>query len=160
MRWKLIFPWVEMEDGGNEKLYCRECRSAKLKNVFAVGKNRSSGGWKKEYLQRHAVSNDHVKYASEAYRKTQLPVSIRTSERETLGLIRNIHFLVKNSISLNKALPLHSFVDDQMEFYLNKPRSYESRLSVASDTDEFSLTEFCSPISHIVVTAHGNLFTH
>ena len=78
----------------------------------------------------------------------QLPVSIRTSERETLGLIRNIHFLVKNSISLNKALPLHSLVDDQMEFYLNKPRSYESRSSVASDNDEFSLTEFRSPISH------------
>ena len=34
MRWKLIFPWVELEDGGNEKFYCRECRSAKLKNVF------------------------------------------------------------------------------------------------------------------------------
>ena len=92
MRWKLISPWIEVEDGGNDKLYCRECRSAKLKNAFAVGKNRPSGGWKKEYLQRHAVSNDHVKYASEDYRKTQtqifddnqLSVSMRASERETL----------------------------------------------------------------------------
>ena len=36
MRWKLIFPWIEVEDGGNDKLYCRECHSAKLKNAFAV----------------------------------------------------------------------------------------------------------------------------
>ena len=68
-------------------------------------------------------------------------------ERES-RLNSKYSFLVKNSISLNKALPLHSLVDDQMEFNLNKPRSYESRLSVASDTDEFSLTEFRSPISH------------
>ena len=30
MRWKLIFPWIEVEYGGNDKLYCRECCSAKL----------------------------------------------------------------------------------------------------------------------------------
>ena len=70
MRWKLLFPWVDFEDGGQqcEKLFCRDCRSAKLKNAFAGGKDRPLGGWKKEYLQRHAVSNNHVKYASAAFR--------------------------------------------------------------------------------------------
>ena len=47
MRWELIFPWIEVDVGGNNKLYCRECRSAKLKNAFAVGKNRPNGGWKR-----------------------------------------------------------------------------------------------------------------
>ena len=162
MRWKLLFPWVEFEDGGhkNETLYCRECRSAKLKNAFAVGKDRPPGGWKKEYLQRHAISNDHVKYASEVYWRTQtrlvdddrVPISIGSSEKEILGLIRNVHFLVKNSIALVKASPLHSLIDNQMEFYGSKPAasSCESRLSGTSDTDEpgeLSQTKFKSPIS-------------
>ena len=56
MRWKLIFPWIEVEDGGNDKLYCRECRSAKLKNAFTVGKNRPSGGWK---LRHCHYDNSH-----------------------------------------------------------------------------------------------------
>ena len=33
-----------MEDGDHKKLYCRECRSANLKNPFAVGKARPLGG--------------------------------------------------------------------------------------------------------------------
>ena len=46
LRWKLLFPWVEFEDGSheNETLYCREYCSAKLKNAFAVGKDRPPGG--------------------------------------------------------------------------------------------------------------------
>ena len=76
MDWKLIFTWVEMEDGNHKKLYCRECCSANLKNPFAVGKARPLGGWKKEYLQQHAISNDHVKYASEEFRKIRLKSSM------------------------------------------------------------------------------------
>ena len=94
-----------------------------------------------------------MKYASEDYRKTQtrifddnqLSVSMRASERETLGIIRNIHFLVKNFISLNKASPLHSLIDDQMEFY--QQGNCELRVSGASDTDEYCVTGFRSPIS-------------
>ena len=94
-----------------------------------------------------------MKYASEDYRKTltrifddnQLSVSMRASERETLGIIRTIHFLVKNSISLNKASPLHSLIDDQMEFY--QQENCKLRVSGASDTDEYCVTGFCSTIS-------------
>ena len=55
-RWKYLFPWVEVEDGECskefiEKLYCRECRAAGLKNDFALGKVRPAKGWKKEYLR-------------------------------------------------------------------------------------------------------------
>ena len=79
----------------------------------------------------------------------RVPISIGSSEKKTLGLIRNVHFLVKNSISLNKASPLHLLVDDQIEFYDSKPAA-ESRLSSTSDTDEpgeLSRTKFKSPIS-------------
>ena len=157
LRWKLLFPWVDFEDGGqeSEKLYCRECRSANLQNAFAVGKDRPLGGWKKEYLQRHAISNDHVKYASAAFQKAQTRlidddrVRIGSTEKETLGLLRNVHFLVKNSIALLKASHLHSLVDDQIEFYSSKPAA-SSGLSGTSDTDEpcdSSLTFYKSPIS-------------
>ena len=54
MLWKLKFLWVEMEDGNHKKFYCQECRSANL-NPFAIGKARPLGGWKKEYLKRHAI---------------------------------------------------------------------------------------------------------
>ena len=40
---------------------------------------------------------------------------------------------MKNSISLDKATPLHSFVDHQMELYFNTPCNIESRLSVTLD---------------------------
>lgn len=119
LRWRLLFPWVEFEDGeGEERLYCRDCRAAKLKNAYSIGKQRPKGGWKKEYLQRHAISNDHVRFASETYMFSPdlLSRSIGSSERETLGLLRNIYFLVKNSTSLNKSSVLHSLIDDHLLF--------------------------------------------
>ena len=160
MRWKLLFPWVDFENGDqdSETLYCRECRAAKLKNPFAVGKERPMGGWKKEYLQRHASSNDHVRYASATFQKAQTRlidddrISIRSTEMETLGLLRNVHYLVKNSIALLKAANLHSLVDDQIEFYSSKPAA-SSSLSCSSDVDELTessdspLTLFKSPMS-------------
>ena len=88
----------------------RNCTvSAYLKNPFAVSKAWPMGGWKKEYLQP-AISNNHVKYASEAFRKSQtwifnddqVPFRTGATEKATLGLICNIHFLVSNSVSLNK----------------------------------------------------------
>ena len=153
MRWKLLFPWVDFDGEENEKLYCLECRGAGLKNPFAVGKERPLGGWKKEYLQRHANSNDHTRYAKIQKTQTRLVdddrLFIGSTEMETLGLLRNVHFLVKNSIALLKASNLHSLVDDQMEFYNSKPVTSNS-LSSTSDADELSessLTLFKSPIS-------------
>jgi hypothetical protein len=159
LRWKLLFPWINFEDRGqeSEKLFCRDCRSAKLKNAFAVCKDHPLGRWKKEYLQRHAISNDHVKYASAAFQKAQnrlidddhVPVNIGSTEKETLGMLRNVHFLIKNSMALLKASHLHSLVDYQLEFYSSKPAT-SSGLSGTSDTDEpceSSLTLFKSPIS-------------
>ena len=63
-RWKCLFPWVEMNN--EDKLYCRECRAAGMKNDFAIGKLRPAKGWKKEYLRCHAESSDHSRFAVQA----------------------------------------------------------------------------------------------
>ena len=50
-RWKMIYLCADTEgENDDEKVFCRECRRAKLSNVFALGKTRPTGGWKKEYL--------------------------------------------------------------------------------------------------------------
>jgi hypothetical protein len=150
LRWKILYPWAELEEGEpGEVIYCRDWRSANLKNPFAVGKTRPMGEWKKEYLQRHASSNDHVTFASQSFRKSQtslfdddrVPVRIGASEKAMLGLIRNIHFLVKNSIPLVKASTLHSLIDEQVAFYF----CTENEASIPSDDE---MPEFRSPMSH------------
>ena len=79
---------------------------------------------KKKYLHRHAVSDDNARHAA-------LVVSIAksaagmfkvakpsfVSEIKTSGLLVDVHFLITNGISINKAAPLHSLVDYQLLFY-------------------------------------------
>ena len=63
--WKMIYLWADTEsENDDEKAFCQECRRAKLSNVFALSKTFPTGGWKKEYLQRHASSLDHVRASS------------------------------------------------------------------------------------------------
>ena len=44
--------------------------------------------------------------------------NVSASEKEAVGLMRNIHFLVKNGLSLNKASSLLSHVDDMLPFFM------------------------------------------
>ena len=122
-RWKKVFPWAEYHEE-SDVIYCRQCRIARFKNDFAIGKQRPAKGWKKEYLHRHAVSDDHARHAALVVStaksaagmfKVTKPSSV--SEMETLGLLVDVHFLVTNGISINKAAPLHSLVDYQLLFY-------------------------------------------
>ena len=64
LSWKSIFPWAETEgEGEGEVVFCRDCRKAGLRDEFALGKIRPPKGWKKEYLRRHALSDNHSKHA-------------------------------------------------------------------------------------------------
>ena len=59
--WTKIYPWVSVEGTGEDiTVFCKDCKRAGLCNDFAVGKKRPGKGWKKEYLQRHADSNQHA----------------------------------------------------------------------------------------------------
>ncbi|XP_065892733.1 zinc finger protein 862-like [Dysidea avara] len=142
-RWKYLFPWVEVEDDECseefiEKLYCRECRAAGLKNDFALRKVRPAKGWKKEYLRRHADSSDHSRIAPQvtAIAKTASSMfkapKTSASERETLGLLINIHFLATNGLSMNKGAPLHSLVDFHILFHDKEPVIIEDDLEEVS----------------------------
>ena len=42
------------------------CEAANTNNSFAKGKIQPMGGWKKEYLRRHQIDDDHVE---EVYHK-------------------------------------------------------------------------------------------
>ena len=129
-RWKYLFPWVEEIQGDDEnedKLYCRECRAAGMTNDFALGKVKPAKGWKKEYLRRHAESKDHSKFAPQAtaIARTAAEVfkapKLLTSERETIGLLFNIHFLTTNGLSMNKGAPLHGLIDFHFSFQEDLP---------------------------------------
>ena len=122
-RWKMLFPWAEYEGGEKEVIYCSDCRQAGLKNEFARGKARPPRGWKKEYLRRHADSNDHTRHASSVISTAKTAVSmfkptkLRASERETVGLMIDVHFLATNGLSMNKGAALHSLIDFQVSFH-------------------------------------------
>ena len=122
-RWKMLFPWAEYEGGAKEVIYCSDCRQAGLKNEFARGKARPPRGWKKEYLRRHADSNDHTRHAPSVISTAKTAVSmfkptkLRASERETVGLMIDVHFLATNGLSMNKGAALHSLIDFQVSFH-------------------------------------------
>ena len=130
--WKYLFPWVEVKDGECneetiEKLYCRECSAAGLKNNFALGKIRPAKGWKKEYLRYHTNLSDYSQIAPQvtAIAKTASSMfkvpKTSASERETLGLLINIHFLATNGLLMNKGAPIYSLVDFHILFYDKEP---------------------------------------
>ena len=54
------------------------------------------------------------------------------SERETLGLLINIHFLATNGLSMNKGAPLHSLVDFHILFHDKEPVIIEDDLEEVS----------------------------
>ena len=72
------------------RLYCHECRAAGMKNDFAIG-NKTAGS---------------------VFKTSKL----LSSERETMGLLFNVHFLATNGLSMNKGAPLHALFD----FYFTK----------------------------------------
>ena len=141
--WKYLFPLVEVQDGELneeiiEKLYCRECRAAGLKNYFALGKVRPAKGWKREYLRRHDDSSNYSRIAPQvtAIAKTASSMfkapKTSASERERLGLLINIHFLATNGLSMNKGAPLHSLVDIHILFHDVEPVIIEDDLEEVS----------------------------
>ena len=146
-RWKYLFPWVEIrDDGDEEKLYCRECRAAGMKNDFAIGKVRPAKGWKKEYLRRHADSSDHSRFAPQATAIAKSATSLfkaprSASEKETLGLLFNIHFLTINGLSMNKGAPLHTLVDFHLSFNEDYPIRIEDEME---DQSSISTAASCS----------------
>ena len=153
-RWKCLFPWVEMDN--EDKLYCRECRAAGMKNDFAIGKLRPAKGWKKEYLRRHAESRDHSRFAVQAIAIAKTAGSVfkmpklLSSERETMGLLFNVHFLTTNGLSMNKGAPLHALFDFHLSFHKDQYQQTpievdleleeQSSLSIATSSSQFQLS--------------------
>ena len=164
-RWKYLFPWIEIEGEGTESelLYCRECKMAGLKNDFACGKSRPPKGWKKEYLRRHADSSDHAMHAPTAIAISKTAVSMfkapkfLASEAETVGLLVNIHFLVR--LSMNKGAALHSLTDFQLAFYADEQMEIEQESFTLSNRDgqlskthrsSYSIWEFVHALNGVV----------
>ena len=125
---------------------------------------------KKKYLHWHAVSDDNAKHAalvvsiakSAAGRfKVTKPSSV--SEMETLGLLVDVHFLITNGISINKAAPLHSLVDYQLLFYGDDNPLPDVDVNVKMLIYSwFPLHKFlanCQKLT-VVVIVRGNLFIH
>ena len=144
---------MEIEGGEDEKVFCKDCRKAGFTNEFAVGK--PGRGWKKEYLQRHVISNDHSKHAAltitTAARASDMFIEqgskkCAASEKETLGLLLNVHYLVKSGLSLNKVASLHCLVDDQFHFYNEESQSPISQCHRSS----YSTWEFVHSLNFVV----------
>ena len=110
LSWTKIYPWVTTKGtGDNMVVVCKLCQKARLGNNYAKGKKCPGKGWKREYLQRHAESDDHVKHAVATVRTAQhaqasnmfIPTS-SASEKQTVGLMQNVFFLAKNGFSQNR----------------------------------------------------------
>jgi len=105
-----------------EELTFGPVRSSPVRVLTKAGKLRPAKGWKKEYLRRHTESNDHARFPPQAtvISRTACAVfetpRLLASERETIGLLFNIHFLTTNGLFMNKGAPLHSLVDFPFSF--------------------------------------------
>ena len=119
--WLKIYPLLLVE--GTEKditVFCRDCRRANLSNNFTKGKKQPGKEWKKEYFQRHADSNQHLLHAIPTVQTADHTKSLNmfspkfATERQTIGLLHNIFFIVTNGLPVYKATPLHSFLDFQL----------------------------------------------
>ena len=130
--WKYLFPWVEItDDADEEKLYCCECQAAGMKSDFAIGKVPPMKEWKKEYLRCQADSSNHWRFALQATAIAKSATSLfkaprLASEKETSGLLFNIHFLTTNGLSMNKRAPLHTLADFHM--FLMKIIQYKLKM--------------------------------
>ena len=86
-------------------------------------KPRPPRGWKKVYLRQHADSNDHTRHVPLAITTAKTAGSmfkttkLHASERDTVGLLIDVHFLATNGLSMNKGAALHSLIDFQLSFY-------------------------------------------
>ena len=117
--WLKLYPWVMIKGSGeNLVVYCRDCKRAKLNNDFAHGKKQPS---KEKYLQRHGDSNQHKLQAQPTIRMAETakshfaPKSV--CERETIGLLHNVYFILINGLPPYKSTRLDSLVDHQLKFF-------------------------------------------
>lgn len=108
LSWMKIYSWIITEGSGDDMVViCKQCQKAGLSNDYAKGKKCPGKGWKREYLQRHAESDDHVKHAVATVRTAQhaqasnmfVPMSSAV-EKQTIGLMKNILFLAKNGLPI------------------------------------------------------------
>ena len=160
LSWTKFYPWVTTEGtGDNMVVVCKLCRKAKLTNDFAEGKKCPKKGWKREYLQRHADSDDHVKHAVSTVRTAQhaqatnmFQLSSSASEKQTIGLMQNVFFLAKNGLAIYRASPLHFLVDCQLSFYFDK----ESLLPSWSHRAGYSSREFIHAMNTLVENVDEN----
>ena len=103
-------------------------------------------GWKKEYLRRHAESNDHSRFAAQATAIAKTASSmfkapkLLASERETMGLLFNVHFLTTNGLSMNKGAPLHALLNFHFSFH-------EDQTPIEVDLEEQSSLSTCTAAS-------------
>ena len=158
--WTKIYPWLLMEGTGEDiTVYCRDCKKAGLTNDFAKGKKTPGKGWKKEYLQRHADSNQHLLHAlptvktAEQAKSRNMFSSKSATEMQTVGLLHNVYFMVKNGLPVYKSTPLHSLLDFQLEFYCDESQhDHERQRSFLSSTHrtKHSTWEFVHALNSVV----------
>ena len=127
---------------------CRDCRRANLSNNFTKGK-------------RHADSNQHLLHAIPTVQTADHAKSLNmfspksATERQTIGLLHNIFFIVTNGLPVYKATPLHSFLDFQLMFHSanDTPESqHDSQQSYLSSTHRtnYSTWEFIHDLNHFI----------
>ena len=103
--WLQLYLWLEVEGTGEDlTVFGRDCKKAKLSNEFSKGKKRPSSGWKKEYLQRHADSNQHSRHAQKmGFRQASSdPCLYINSEGELFVIAVYVYDMVLATKSKNK----------------------------------------------------------
>ena len=160
--WLKIYPWLLVESTEKDiTVFCRDCRRANLSNNFTKGKKQPGKGWKKEYFQRHADSNQHLLRAIPTVQTADHAKSLNmfslksATERPTIGLLHNIFFIVTNGLLVYKATLLHSFLDFQLMFHSadDTPESqHDSQWSFLFSTHrtKYSTWEFIHALNHVI----------
>lgn len=157
--WLKLYPWLEVEGTGEDiTVFCRDCKKAKLTNEFSKGKKRPCSGWKKEYLQRHADSNQHTRHAQVTLQMVNTvkshgffpAVSKSATERETLGLLHNIYFALINGLPVYKSEQLHHLTEFQLKFFSDDSEEKSRSCLSMSHRTKYSTWEFVHAINSVV----------
>ena len=106
-RWQKKFDWAQY-DAEKDTVTCSVCTKAGKTNDYVRGKSRPGKGWRKEYLNRHRLTEPLMAVqARQVYDHV-----LSESGKETIFLMKNVYFLARECIAVLKAKKLHKHVQE------------------------------------------------
>ena len=108
-----------------------------------------SNGWKKEYHGQHKLLAQPTLKMAEKAKAHFAPKPM--SEKETIGLLHNVYFILTNGLPVYKSTSLHSLVDYQLQFFGSDGEESDTSTHLsASHRSKHSTWEFVHALNRVV----------